>query len=300
MPAGAARPNAGEASSRQKPSDVTPAWSRLLLAELIDYAGLFPPAALSMRDVVDNYAAYQASPDAWMLGRLVVPVSRLEECRIARAERDDATPATWRVSALATDIDADRVVLESWPYPELRVDSIELKAGTIAEVAHAAAAFDDRLNVFIEVPVGEDPSLLLDAIARHGASAKIRTGGITADAFPSSSSVARFMSRCAERDLAFKATAGLHHPLRGSYPLTYAPDAARGTMFGFLNVFAAAVAADRGATEQDLVEILETTDANALTFASSDIGDVRDRFALSFGSCSFREPIDDLHTLGLL
>ena len=56
-----------------------------LLAQLIDYAGLFPPAKLDMGPTVRNYADYVAGDDAWMLGRLIVPVGRLEEFEAAAA-----------------------------------------------------------------------------------------------------------------------------------------------------------------------------------------------------------------------
>ena len=52
---------------------------RALLHHVVDYAGLFPPAKLDMQPTVDNYAAALAGADQWMLGRLIVPVKRLDE-----------------------------------------------------------------------------------------------------------------------------------------------------------------------------------------------------------------------------
>ena len=78
---------------------------------------------------------------------------------------------------------------------------------------------------------------LLDAVAANGLRAKIRTGGVTAAAFPAAESVAQFIATCMARGLPFKATAGLHHPLRCVRPLTYEPGAEQGTMHGFLNLF---------------------------------------------------------------
>ena len=128
----------------------------------------------------------------------------------------------------------------------------------------------------------DDPGALVAAMGVHGLRAKIRTGGVTADAFPSARDVARFLSACARHDVMFKATAGLHHPLRGDFALTCAADAPRGTMFGFLNVFLAAAFMRRG---------------HSLSVGA--LAEERARFALSFGSCSFREPIDDLLALHL-
>lgn len=141
----------------------------------------------------------------------------------------------------------------------------------------------------------------------RGAGYKVRTGGVEASAFPSSEQVATVIDACRRADLPFKATAGLHHPLRHDAPSV-------GTkMHGFLNVFGAAALAARHSLDVDgLVEILD--DEFASNFKVSDerfawrhlgvsldtIEDVRDGLALSYGSCSFDEPRDDLRALGLL
>jgi hypothetical protein len=48
-----------------------------LLSRLIDYAGLYPPASLSLEETCANYAAYLASPESWMLNRLILPLPKL-------------------------------------------------------------------------------------------------------------------------------------------------------------------------------------------------------------------------------
>ena len=275
------------------------------MTELVDYAGLFPPAALPMRDVVTNYAAYRASADAWMLGRLVVPASRLAECAPCRIDN-----VPWRVTALIADMRTDPPLLHA--HDTLVVDAVELKAQSPDDVARAAATFGDGVAVYVEIPVAADPALLLDAIATHGLRAKIRTGGVTPDAFPAAQHVARFIAACGQRRLPFKATAGLHHPIRASYRLTYAADAPHGTMYGFLNVFLAAIAAQAGECTDLLEELLEEDEPTSITFSDEAIAwrshawpfarvqDARAHFAMAFGSCSFREPVDDLAQLGFL
>src|SRR5947209_8360818 len=52
---------------------------RALLAGIIDYAGLFPPARLSLDLALTTYTHYRRGPDAWMLGRFVCPAARLPE-----------------------------------------------------------------------------------------------------------------------------------------------------------------------------------------------------------------------------
>src|SRR6202171_3587103 len=51
----------------------------VLLHDLIDYAGLFPPASLAMAPSVANYDAYLRSEWSWILGRFIVPAPRLSE-----------------------------------------------------------------------------------------------------------------------------------------------------------------------------------------------------------------------------
>ncbi len=288
-----------------------PASVAALLTELVDYAGLFPPAALPMRDVVEHYASYCVSPHAWMLGRLVLPVARLAECRHEQGERHGLP---WHVSALVSS-SADIHALASWNSghaAELLVDACEIKATTASAIDEMSHWLDRGIDAFVEIPVADDPSPLLDAIARHGLNAKIRTGGTTPDAFPLALDVARFLLGCRERGIRFKATAGLHHPLRGSYRLTYDDSAPRGTMFGFVNLFAASALAFAGAPPDRIVATLEERNAAALklddvgltvgdtSVASSTLADMRQTFALSFGSCSFTEPVMELQQLGVL
>lgn len=297
---------------------------RSLLAGAIDYAGLFPPAGLAMDDAVRRYAAYRSGEDAWALGRFVVPAARLGELATAAGATPGAWTAgqqPWRISALVGgDGAADFVRIAtfndeyesrgtSW---SAIVDSVEAKADAPAQVAALRDSLPAHLEVFVEVPLGENLDPVLEAVAAHHLAAKVRTGGVTAPQFPAPADLARFLRACARLSLRFKATAGLHHPLRAEYPLTYEAGSARGTMFGFLNVMLAAAAARAGAADAELVALLEEGDPGALrvgdasitwrarTFDAADLAAVRGQFALSFGSCSFEEPLADLRTLRLL
>jgi len=282
---------------------------RALLAGLIDYAGLFPPAALSMGEAVANYAAYRGSPDAWVLGRFVVPVARLVEFETLAASRPSGAP--WPLSVLAHGDDCRAIIAFNARHEGRAViETVEARAATPAAVT-ALAPLAAVAAVFVEIPVHDDPDALVATIGAHGLRAKIRTGGVTADAFPSARDVARFLSACARHDVMFKATAGLHHPLRGDFALTYAADAPRGAMFGFLNVFLAAAFMRRGLPVAEAALLLDERDAGAISFSADvaawrghslsvgALAEARARIALSFGSCSFREPIDDLSALPL-
>jgi hypothetical protein len=294
----------------------------VLLDGIIDYAGLFPPAALPMPAVVADYAAYLDGADRRMLGRFVVPVARLEEFERAAAELDVLPRLpndAWRLSALVgADVAGDVKAIGEFNCRHAAegagaaaIDSVELKAATPADVVQVR----DRLPVwvapFFEIPIDRDPSALVDAIAQTGARAKVRTGGVTADAFPPAAPLARFLAECVRAGVPFKATAGLHHPLRAEYRLTYEPDCARGTMYGFLNVFLAAALLRAGAPAHAAEALLEERDPTALDVTDDaiawrglrlDVEMLREtrRLALSFGSCSFEEPVADLRALGLL
>ena len=51
---------------------------------LIDYAGLFPPASLDLAAAVRNFTWYRLGDDNWMLGRFIVPASRLQDVAAGR------------------------------------------------------------------------------------------------------------------------------------------------------------------------------------------------------------------------
>ncbi|MDX2194237.1 MAG: hypothetical protein NW201_12845 [Gemmatimonadales bacterium] len=264
-----------------------------LLAAAIDYAGLFPPAALGMDAAVDAYARHRAGPDAWALGRFVLPVARLAEfAGVADTRRAHG----WPLAVIGgDDPQADaatiRAVHAALAPIGAEVELLEARVATVADVAARRAAAAPVRQLVLEVPLDPDPSSLIDAVVAAGAWPKARTGGLVASAFPAPAQLARFLAACARAGTPHKVTAGLHHPCRGAYRLTYAPDAPTGVMFGFLNVMAAADALAHGGTEAEAVRLLE--------LARPPVPAARGLLA-GFGSCSFDEPLADLRTLGLL
>jgi hypothetical protein len=288
-----------------------------LLAGLVDFAGLFPPAALAMPEAVARYGRYAVGTRSAMLGRFVLPVARLaefaEQVRLLPRATAPRIDRTWRVAVLAGASDEAAIVQANARFAgAVVVDVIEAKADTPEAVAALAPLAHRGFTVYVEIPVREDPAPLIATIRAHGLRAKIRTGGVTADAFPAPSDVLRFLVRCTRASVPFKATAGLHHPLRGEYALTYAPDAPRGTMYGFLNIFLAAALLRAGAEPEEIAPVLEERDTAALRVSDDAIAwraqvlplsalvEARAHFAGSFGSCSFEEPVQDLTSLGLL
>lgn len=289
---------------------------RALLDGLVDYAGLFPPAGQSMGEAVAEYAAHRAGAHGWMLGRFVVPASRLGEFADAAAGVLPVGGDAWSLSVLlGPDLERNvaAAVAFNASHRGARCDAAEAKAVNADDVDSVArAAGSSGLTVYVEIPVHEDPAPLIERIAQHRLRAKIRTGGVTADAFPPPQDVVRFLAACIRAGVAFKATAGLHHPLRGAYRLTYDAASPTGTMYGFLNVFLAAALLRDGGSEEDAQRLLVENEATSLTFdahgaewrgrrfLSPRLAQLRSRVAVSFGSCSFREPVHDLSALGLL
>jgi hypothetical protein len=273
-----------------------------------------------MRDAVTEFAAQLRSPEGWALGRFVVPAARLDELAAESARCSGDRTAPWRVSALVGDTAArDVASLRAFNRAHagrLVVDTIECRAtdrATIERVTRDVArdAGPDMV-LFFELPIDRDPAPLLAVVRDARGRAKVRTGGVAPEAFPSTAKLARFIARCASLGVPFKATAGLHHPLRGEQRLTYASDSLCATMFGFMNVFVAAAMAHAGLDEAGIAHALEERDPEAFELGADTLRwrehavsldqlvATRRSFALSFGSCSFREPVDDLRQLGLL
>ncbi|HMN96364.1 MAG TPA: hypothetical protein PKC43_08645 [Phycisphaerales bacterium] len=292
---------------------------RVLLDSIIDYAGLFPPARHDMATTVRKFDEHLRAAESWMLSRLVVPAARLSEFESAAeallpTAEDDAL---WRITALvadagapALDAEIDAIFAFNARHADrgsATVDMIELRAASAASIEQALDVIPEGLHPCFEIGLDGDPRGLIAALAGEDASAKVRTGGLTPAAFPSIGTLASFIERSAAAGVPFKATAGLHHPIRRH-------DAAIGAeMHGFLNVFCAAAAAWTHRLDSPAIEsILAETSAGAFRFDESSaticghvipvdrLAVARERFARSFGSCSVDEPVEDLRALGLL
>jgi hypothetical protein len=229
---------------------------------------------------------------------LFPPASRQMAGAVGEYARHRAGPCAWALG---------RFVL-----PAARLEEFdEVSQGDLPREGSRSWALSALLGSDIEEDVAQDPAELLAAIAQTSAKAKIRTGGVTPDAFPSSAQVARFIVRCLGHGVSFKATAGLHHPVRADYPLTYAADAPEGAMFGFLNVLFAVAALHAGLDERVAKSILEEREPAAFRFDATgatwretplprSILERTRESMTAFGSCSFSEPGGDLKALGLL
>ncbi|MFY9904924.1 MAG: hypothetical protein WBX02_10670 [Terriglobales bacterium] len=295
-----------------------------LLRDLIDYAGLFPPASLAMVRSVANYDEYSRSQWKWILSRFIAPVARLAEFEDAFTRlpklASGSNAAKWRLSVLlGSDPVADlarirefniRMANSSSSWTAV-IDSVEVKVAHPREVERISAAIPPEISAYFEIP-RSSASACIPALAKSGRRAKIRSGGETADMFPAPKDVVEFIHLCAANNVPFKATAGLHHPLRSVHRLTYQPESPLGMMHGFINVFLAAAFVRAGMDSGVAVQLLEERSQQAFHFdedgvswrehrlRAREIAAVRNDFAISFGSCSFTEPIDDLRSLRLI
>ena len=288
-----------------------------LLAGLVDYAGLFPPASEDMRPALESYASYAESEDRDALGRFIVPISRLGELEEVGRELMPRARGSepWRLSVLVAE-DVRAAAEEMLKFNRRHslgskdghavIDMTELKATTADEIGHQREDLPSSLVAYFEIPITGDVAPLVKTIAKVGARAKVRTGGITPEAFPPAEALVDFIAACQREAVPFKATAGLHHPVRGEYRLSYEPDSPKAMMYGFLNVFIAAALLYVGESEDTALTALEESDPSAFTFGEDGIQwrgkrisvdkilASRSEFAISFGSCSFREPVEEL------
>jgi len=236
-----------------------------LLSRLIDHAPLFPPTSLPLPEALAEDVRARGSRDAFMLARFVCPATQL----------GDLPDVGRGVSA----------VLDG-PLPSgSNVEAVEVRMGSESEVPSSLAS-----EVYVEIPLDDELDAHLDALGVHGFRAKVRCGGATV---PSTEALAAFVRGCRERDLVFKATAGLHHAVRTNGE------------HGFLNLLAAVVFEDEENALAERDPAAFELDADAFVWrgrpaSAEELSLARRNRFHSIGSCSFFEPVEELEALGML
>jgi hypothetical protein len=265
----------------------------LLFARLFDDAALFPPGNAPMPDAVPAHRALRQRLGA-LVGPFVVPSGRLDELIDALGAGPE-----FAVSVIAPAAELPEVIARIAAQPGLVLAGIEVP--DVAAAAHAAAAARAAtahgVDIAVEVPRTERRDEVLDALASSGGRAKLRTGGLRRELFPSPDELAATIAACVDRGVAFKCTAGLHHAVRHIDPATGF------VHHGFLNILAATAAIIRGERAQ-AAALLGGDDPTALTgevrgWSGEQVTQTRSAFT-SFGTCSVAEPVADLVALGLL
>jgi hypothetical protein len=298
---------------------------RAFLDQAIDYAGMFPPCTLALEAALRNQANYVRSSEAWMLNGFVLPIEQFDAARQLLSDFDPHHPL--RVAALGPKTIKANAFLDGLGKAKTAIRSFSRSGVDLVSVSHLemflpddvdsaslkeARAIVGELPVFWEAPP-ERAEQTIALIAGHSSDKdtatfgyKLRTGGVTADAFPTAAQVARALVTAATHKLPIKFTAGLHHPIRQFR------DEVKTKMHGFLNVLGAAVLAAEHQWDADQgVTMLEDEDPRSFSFTEDFLAwrdwkidterlQHRRKFVSSFGSCSFDEPRDDLRALGLL
>jgi hypothetical protein len=293
---------------------------RALLEGVIDYAGLFPPAKLPLPEAVTEFLGIIEGPDKWIVDRFACSTGKLADLAIELTEHPEEPFVPVAV------IGGQHPDHKHWKHGIEHDGSEMLKFQRSVENHAEIQAFEIRvpdhqhleqyvsdlrsfanIDVFVELPWGPEMTDSLAVLAElDGACAKARTGGLEASAFPSAEELAGFIQQCVQLDLAFKLTAGLHHPLPTRDERTGA------IMHGFLNVLAATTfALSEDFSRKEVQEVLEETSPKAFAFkrdtlvwrghraSLEDIENARTLF-FSFGSCSVAEPLHGLEAIGLL
>lgn len=285
-----------------------------MLQRAVDYAGLFPPAGLPLDQALDRYRSYARSRAEWLLGRFVVPAARLPEVgtwlRNGREGDGSVVPLSVLLETDTARRRADLARLQEFVaagHPA-RVEALEGPAEAVLDAEVAGWARAHVVRRYAELPAGAGEGRLA-AVREAGACAKVRTGGVRAEQFPSVQALAAFVGAAVAAGVAFKATAGLHHAWAGDYPLTYAPESARGAMVGFLNLVLAVALAREGhvsfvapmLAERALQTIVWHDGGVAyrgVFLPATCLAATRETAFHGFGSCSFGEPVADLEALG--
>jgi len=255
---------------------------------LVDDAAVFPPGNA---DLGDALAAYDARRSEWwsgLVGSFVVTDTDLGSVPAGVPVSVVLTTGAGAVEGVASLAARKGLTLAGL---EVAVRDAADPVGNVRRIDAAARAVDLAAPLFIEVPGAATASWLaaVDEVAACDHRLKLRLGNVDHDLVPDTATVATWIDAALDRELRFKATAGLHRAVR------HEPEG--GGAHGFLNVLAATAALWDGGSTTDAVAVLEQRDGAALT--DVDVAAAR-RWFTSFGSCSVTEPLDDLISLGLI
>jgi hypothetical protein len=288
---------------------------------LIDYAGVFPPASLSMQQAVDEYLDVRTARIRWITGRFLCRASQLESLAAVATSQLRSGDEPWKIGVIF-DMGAGAAAtlcndFQAEMSPAMSITVVEAKTTrsdppAIAQLAETIGSFDHEASLFIEVVRDGSLAEQIDAIAENLRSrgrtggAKLRCGGLATDDFPSVDTVTEFLWEAALNQLPFKATAGLHQPIR------HHDDGLGVWRHGFMNILMASVACDEGEDMDTVAAIVAETDPSAFSMSAtaarwrdlsvpgSALRRSRKTGFVAYGSCDLAEPITALRDLNFL
>ena len=293
---------------------------KYFMTGLIDYAGLFPPASLDIQKVLDNYTTYLESKEGWMLGRCILPASQLYRVAcypgircsviVSPAVSDEEFEQLYNFSCTNGCVEMIETRLpENIKSPELLSDYFLRLQSRVSQ-----AGLQD-VQLFVEAKNVADAAAAIVAFNKSGSGAdvirnvgyKLRCGGMEKQVFPSPEKVAEVICLCRNYDIPIKFTAGMHLPFRNY------SDEIKVMQHGFVNIFCAALLCwGCDLSRKEIIECLCDENASHFRFMDesfswknkmisvSEMKRFRQNRVISFGSCSFTEPIEGLRSLGLL
>jgi hypothetical protein len=295
------------------------------LNSFVDDAAIFPPGNAPLERAVADHVDHRDEEYADLVGGFVVSDVKVADLAAAVVtERASSSVVEERASAsVSKPLGVNLVVtggagaIEPAVIWVSRSEGLSLQAVEFAlrdeeDLAHNAQRLIqvvdslgeqlDDVTVFAEPPVPEGTPThgwlsALDELAAREINLKFRTGGVTADLFPSSARLAVCIEAALDRELPFKCTAGLHNAVR------HRDEETGFEHHGFLNVLIATRTSLDGGGPDDVAQVLEQSDGGALAtriLADPDEATRTRRWFRSFGSCSVLEAHEDLVELGLV
>jgi hypothetical protein len=289
------------------------------LRSFVDDAAIFPPGNAPLEQAVADHVDHRDEEYADLVGGFVVSdvkvadlASSVVEERAKRASRNHPG-LTLEVNVVVTGgagaiepavtwvARSEGLSLRALEFALRDEEDLAHNARRLVQVVDSLGEQLDDVVVYAEPPLQRlgSPGWLsaLDELAAREIHLKFRTGGASADLFPTSGQLAGSIEAALDRELPFKCTAGLHNAVRHR-------DAETGfEHHGFLNVLLATRTCLDGGSPDDVAEVLEQTEGSELAerlIADPDEASRTRRWFTSFGSCSVLDAHEDLVELGLL
>ena len=296
------------------------------LDQLIDYAGLFPPSKLEIEASLKNYAENIQSADRWMMSQFIIPVSRLHEIP-SDVMKKFSENFPLRLSLISVDICSEIDTVNQFlnrygnsvifTGHESRISDLSAFSQHLSDVHRLCKNQNLDFVSFYEVmpndnwvgPMKEAVSKIVTFNTEYETNIgfKLRCGGVEAHMFPPAEDIAHAILACREAGVSMKFTAGLHRAVR------HYNESVKTKMYGFFNIFIGGMIAHKfNLGNETLVAIIVEENSENFKFdengfswenysiSNFEIQKYRQESFISYGSCSFDEPREDLQKLGLL
>ncbi len=298
---------------------------KLFLTKLIDYAGLFPPAKLQLKPALHNYINDIKCSDKWMLSQFILPLINLNNISDGMMN-GFSRKFPLKLSLLSNELglDINQLILFKDKYNdkvefsglESRILDIYSFHSILEKTNKVQNKNQLGMSSFFELPTQENwidkmnksVEIITEFNINHNSNFgfKLRCGGVEPDMFPSPENIAETIIICIQNQIPMKFTAGLHHPIR------HYNDSVQTKMFGFFNIFIGGMLAKKYRFSRvELIEALIDESSNNFKFeeeglswkkfnlSNKEIKQFRENDFISYGSCSFNEPREDLTKLGI-